>query len=223
MFFEKISVSSIFFLIVLNCSSCAATSQSTSSTNLHPLDRRIEYLESQFDNNSIISFKIPPCDPISKTNLKTRSFTYDVAIAVILFEMLQEHQKAINLLSKIEGFISPESGIEFSYDSRNGSLGMRYVRTGAAAWLGYALVYSNRLEHAIILADFLLTRRVEDSKDPRNGLFRGGFGEIKKDRFVEKEIEWVSTEHNIDTYFFFRDIGLKLKATKPQIAFRFEL
>lgn len=169
----------------------------------------------------MISFKLPSCDPLAVSNLKTRSFTYDVALSAIVFKMLGQDEKADRLLSTIETFITAENGIEFSYDANDGPLGMRYVRTGAVSWLGYALVYADRLKHAQILAEFLLTRRVVSQGDSRNGLFRGGFGEIKKETFNDKEIEWISTEHNIDAYFFFRDLGLKLSNTHPQNASRY--
>jgi hypothetical protein len=189
-----------------------------SSNVSRPLDSRIEYLESQVINDSIVSFKIPSCDPLSKSNLKTRSYSYDAAISAILFKMLARFEKSTSILSKLEGFISPINGIDFSYDINDGPLEIRYVRSGAVAWLGYSFVFSNRLRSAQILADFLLTRRVSIPDDPRNGLFRGGFGKIKKNGFIEKEIEWISTEHNIDAYFFFRDLGVKLKKFHPQNA-----
>jgi hypothetical protein len=207
----RLSVLALLFIVLFNCSSPKNIS-SASSLTTSPPDRRIEFLVSQITkNNWMISFKVPPCDPISETNLIKRSFTYDVAISAIVFSMLGDHGKANDLLAQIEKFISPENGIEFSYDAEYGSLGMHYVRTGAVAWLGYSLVYANRLKSAQVLADFLLTRKVSTPEDLRYGLFRGGFGEIKKDTFIKKEIEWISTEHNIDAYFFFRDLGFKLK------------
>lgn len=215
-----IKVSAIVLLIFL-FSSCTSSQITSSPAIANSLDDRVGYLNAQVNNGSIISFKIPPCDPLSTSNLKTRSFSYDVALAAIAFEMLGSHKKSADLLSKIEGFISSESGIDFSFDAINGALGIRYVRSGAAAWLGYALVYSDRLTHAQILAEFMMTRRVSIPGDVREGLFRGGFGEIKKDRFIEKEIEWISTEHNIDTYFFFRDLGVKLKKYDLQSAAKY--
>jgi hypothetical protein len=207
----------LFILIFFNYLSEPVFSAPPSNVS-RPLDSRIKYLESQVINDSMVSFKIPPCDPLSKTNLKTRSYSYDAALAAILFKMLARFERSAGILSKLEEFISPSNGIDFSYDANNGALGIRYVRSGAVAWLGYSLVYSNRLKSAQILADFLLTRRVSIPGDPRNGLFRGGFGQIKKDRFIDKEIEWISTEHNIDAYFFFRDLGVKLKTFHPQNA-----
>jgi hypothetical protein len=213
----KTSVIVFFILTFLSYLSGPVSSESSSNVS-RPLDVRIEYLESQVMNDSMISFKIPSCDPLSKTNLKTRSYSYDVAISAILFKMLARFEKSVGILSKLEGFISPVNGIDFSYDANDGPLGTRYVRSGAVAWLGYSFVYSNRLRSAQILANFLLTRRVSTPDDPRNGLFRGGFGKIKKNGFIEKEIEWISTEHNIDAYFLFRDLGVKLKIFHPQNA-----
>jgi hypothetical protein len=111
------------------------------------------------------------------------------------------------------------------------------VRTGALAWAGYALSYyvSIRNEEdenfykndvagrryiaaAEKIADYLITMQVKDKKDARYGLVTGGRGTYKIEYSEENKrineiynydsVGWVSVEHNIDTYFFFKSISL---------------
>lgn len=110
------------------------------------------------------------------------------------------------------------------------------IRSGASAWLGYAITfYLNRrlihdkhlikkdnlslnfLKAAISIADKILERQVVNKNDNRYGFFTGGEGsyqyKLGKDgqgvieEFVPTQISWVSIEHNIDIYFFLRDLG----------------
>jgi len=110
------------------------------------------------------------------------------------------------------------------------------MRVGALAWLGYAITYylnerkikdpdafkrSPRVklltEKSTAMADYILARIVNDKGDKRYGLVRGGYGEYKLkydpirgkvvEHFIDQPIGWCSTEHNIDSYFFLRDLG----------------
>lgn len=174
------------------------------------MDKSQVFLKLQLKNQFILSLKIPDCDPLSQTNLKNRSFTYDTALAIVFYKMQGNHEMSNRLIAGIKPYIS-NNGVDFSYDADNGALGIRYIRSGAVAWLGYALVYADELELAGQLAEFLLGRRIDNKNDLRYGLFRGGFGEVRQNEFIDTEIQWTATEHNIDVYFFLRDFGLKLK------------
>jgi hypothetical protein len=110
------------------------------------------------------------------------------------------------------------------------------VRMGAVAWVGYALAYylqARALENrdfvskdplgiqyrrsAESIARFVLARQVPDGPDPRAGLVTGGTGssvvalEDGAARPTEipdsAAVEWVSMEHNIDAWYFLRDLG----------------
>jgi hypothetical protein len=110
------------------------------------------------------------------------------------------------------------------------------VRTGAVAWAGYALAYYLRaraLESpefgssdplgiqlrgaAESLARYLLERQVPASADPRAELLTGGSGSAvlvfpdgaagPTESYSPAAVEWVSTEHNIDAWYFLRDLG----------------
>lgn len=117
------------------------------------------------------------------------------------------------------------------------------IRSGALAWVGYATVcYLNQrltespedskrsprvsllMEKSIAMADYILSQMVENRGDKRYGLVKGGYGlyELKYDpvqmevmqRFIDQPVEWCSTEHNIDSYFFLRDLGRLTKEEK---------
>jgi hypothetical protein len=107
-------------------------------------------------------------------------------------------------------------------------------RSGATAWVGYSAVYylktriaadpaflrTNRDAKAILklasaLGDYLLRLQVKKPGDPRNGLITGGKNSFSlaleggsvSEIFARTEIDWISIEHNIDAYFFLRDLG----------------
>ena len=110
------------------------------------------------------------------------------------------------------------------------------VRTGSVAWVGYALTYylrarlrddgsflkrdplaSGFLKTAESIAGFLLENRVEGGAGARDGLVTGGLGSYAlvvppgaskpEESYDGNKVRWVSTEHNIDAYFFLRDLG----------------
>ena len=55
--------------------------------------------------------------------------------------------------------------------------------------------FNTMLEQA---GNFLLDKQINDEKDPRNGLLRGGYGAYNMEDYSYSpvEIEWCSTEHN---------------------------
>jgi len=110
------------------------------------------------------------------------------------------------------------------------------IRSGASAWAGQAIVFylrarlledpqiltkSSELQaycaYAQIIADRMLKRMVTENQDARYGLITGGAGTYALDynaelnqveeKFVDGEVSWCSIEHNIDMYFFLRDLG----------------
>jgi len=108
------------------------------------------------------------------------------------------------------------------------------IRTGALAWVGFATVYylntmiernpdfikkdiigKRAFELAEKIANFMLSHQVQDKKSNLYGLIKGGYGEytlsIKdgslNETFDKTALDWASSEHNIDAYFFLRDFG----------------
>jgi hypothetical protein len=109
------------------------------------------------------------------------------------------------------------------------------VRTGAVAWVGYAATFylakklkenenfikEDRLARDFLamaekIASFMLENQVRDPVDKRFGLVTGGWGEYTvrltkgssepEEVYADSRISWASMEHNIDVYFFLRDL-----------------
>lgn len=109
------------------------------------------------------------------------------------------------------------------------------IRTGAIAWAGYAATFylsvrlkenenfikEDRLAQDFLamaeeIAGFALGNQVLDPIDKRYGLVTGGWGvyTIKLQNgtaepcevYRDSRISWISMEHNIDSYFFLRDL-----------------
>ncbi len=110
------------------------------------------------------------------------------------------------------------------------------VRMGSVAWVGYAFTYylSTREKEnpgfvvsdplgreyasaARSIASFLLANQVTDPADPRYGLVTGGLGASTvtisntsgrpAEVYTPQKVLWVSMEHNVDAWFFLRDLS----------------
>ena len=110
------------------------------------------------------------------------------------------------------------------------------LRTGAVAWVGYAAAFylntrikedkeflkkdrlaAGFLKMAESIGSFMLGHQVLDTSDRRHGLVTGGWATYNLklpnetggpiELYSQSDITWVSTEHNIDIYFFLRDLG----------------
>jgi hypothetical protein len=110
------------------------------------------------------------------------------------------------------------------------------IRTGAVCWIGYAVVFylnirtredefflqedllaGDLLDMAERIGEWVLNRQVHESRDLRDGLITGGMGtyQLSVDRmkknllehYRDDDVTWVSMEHNIDAYYFLRDLG----------------
>jgi hypothetical protein len=109
------------------------------------------------------------------------------------------------------------------------------VRTGAVAWVGYAFTFYLKhsppcngdrgcareraffLATAVRLAKYLLTLQVDDQTDARDGLLRLGYGTINLayslkeknivERYLDEPAKGISTENNISSWFFLRQLA----------------
>jgi len=90
------------------------------------------------------------------------------------------------------------------------------------SFLSTDIIAQEYLKHAEHLADYIIHRQIRSDSDMRYGLVTGGLGlydlqieanedtpdkRIPVEEFHKTEIQWVSMEHNIDIYFFLRDLG----------------
>lgn len=122
-----------------------------------------------------------------------------------------------------------------SWPSKKDNFGA-IVRSGASAWAGQAIVFylkakmlleenillndstvQGYLKYAELIADNMLKRMILDKDDERYGLITGGKGRYVlkhntenntiEETFEDGEVRWCSIEHNIDMYFFLKDLG----------------
>lgn len=147
----------------------------------------------------ILSYIIPPDDP-AYPYLFSRSFIYDDALAVISLTMEGEHEAAENTLRALSGLIEPDGKLGFSHNTHD-LFTHEYYRTGAISWVGYAFVFYQSVTgddqfqaDAEDIADWVLTMLVPQAV---GSSVKGG-----------PDVGWLSTEHNIDAYFFLRDLGV---------------
>jgi hypothetical protein len=150
----------------------------------------------------IRSFDIPPGDA-SHGRLNNLSWTYDNALAAIAFVDAGAKSQAEQLLDQLAALQTTDGALEFAYNVASGK-GSGQIRSGALAWVGIAATYyrrtytSTRYDALIAgVAKYLLALRQSD------GLVQGG-----------PDVSWVSTQHNLLTVAFLRDLVSSL-ATKP--------
>ncbi|GAB3070490.1 hypothetical protein ACFOU0_09090 [Salinicoccus sesuvii] len=145
----------------------------------------------------IRSYHVPLDDPDNTAGIDSRSWIYDDALAVMAFSMSGDYGRASGILSSLTQLQNPDGSLAFSYDIYSGPSDTT-KRSGSIAWVGDAVVkYEETFGDASYrglatrIADYLLKQQ-----DPTTGSIRGG-----------PDVGWYSTEHNIDAYFFFRNLG----------------
>ena len=141
----------------------------------------------------LVSYTIPPGDPLAF--LIGRSWTYDDAVAAIGFLLQGKPDSARTLLTTLQGLTFLDGTLGFSYQVNSSFVDTR-VRTGTLAWVGYAFALYQRVtgdnafqSSAEKIAVYLRTLQLP------SGSLKGG-----------PDVNWVSTEHNIDAYFFYREL-----------------
>ena len=140
------------------------------------------------------SFDIPQNDA-AYNRLANYSWTYDNALATFAFISVGLKSGAEQLLDQLKALQRADGSIEFAFDTRTGAAAP-YYRSGALAWVGLAATaykrkYDNSRYDAMIggLLKYLLALRNSA------GLVRGG-----------PDVSWVSTQHNLLTVGFLRDL-----------------
>ncbi len=215
-------------------------------------EKAVAWLKSQIVPNSIvkeptqdrrnllISYKVPKDSEVYRYVFSKASL-YDNALAILAFSMAGEFGLAERIIEASSRILSPDNDLWFTFNTHNswpnkddhtGAI----VRSGASAWLGYAIIYYlktrltknpmllqrdneaiNHLKIAQSIADRILARQVKDQRDPRYGFFTGGEGrysyrwreelESIEEYFIPGPVPWASVEHNIDIFFFLRDLA----------------
>ena len=216
-------------------------------------EKAVAWLKSQIVPNSIvkepvqdrrnllISYKVPKDSDVYRYVFSKASL-YDNALAVIAFSMVGEYALAERIIEASSRVLSPDNDLWFSFNTHNSwpnrnDHGGAIVRSGASAWLGYAITFylktrlvsnpdllqqdneaMNHLKLAQSIADKLLSRQISDRSDARYGFFTGGEGRYSyrwnkkandvEEYFIPGSIQWASIEHNIDMYFLLRDLAV---------------
>lgn len=141
------------------------------------------------------SFEIPTSDP-AYNRLANYSWTYDNALATFAFISVGLRSGAEQVLDQLQALQRADGSLEFAFDTSTGAAAP-YYRSGALAWVGLAAAayrrkYDSERYDPLIggLLKYLLGLR------DANGLVRGG-----------PDVSWVSTQHNILTAGFLRDIA----------------
>jgi hypothetical protein len=187
----------------------------------------------------LLSYRVPRSDPAFRY-IYGRSFIYDDALGAIALSMLGSYREAEFLLNALTHQVRADGSLWFAYNTQNSWPGEAdhdgaLIRTGAIAWVGYALTYylgvrtlgspgflandtlaAEYLRSARSIARFLLTRQLSDPADQRFGLITGGAGSSSvtlsspasrpDEVYDPAQVSWVSMEHNIDAWFFLRDL-----------------
>jgi len=215
-------------------------------------EKAVAWLKSQVTPNAIVeepaqdrrhllvSYRVPK-DSEAYPYVFSKASLYDNALAIIAFSMAGELGLAERIIEAASRILSPDNDLWFTFNTHNswpnkddhtGAI----VRSGASAWLGYAIVYylktrlienpklleqdneaMNHLKIARSIADRILVRQVKDPQDPRYGFFTGGEGRYSyrwsdgrkgvEEYFIPGPVPWVSVEHNFDIFFFLRDLA----------------
>jgi len=135
-------------------------------------------------------------------NLERVCFTYDQALATIVFIIFDDYKRAEKILDFYLSWIKKEKNIYNAYFTA-GNVFEYTTHSGPNAWIGIAaLCYTKHtndkkyLPVAYKVADFLLSMM-----DKEGGIIGG------------PNISWYSTEHNLDAFSFF---DLLYKVTKKK-------
>lgn len=180
------------------------------------------------------SFLIPTDDPQYNKDgsnalgaygymLNSRTWAYDVGLALLVFTTSGDYDICREMLKRMKYEQNDDGSFNFSYDIYIGQLFDGYVRTGAMGWLVWGACYytleSGDRDFVKMIkksGDWLVSKQVTDSSDPRYGLMTGGYGSYNMDdySYSGEEIEWCSVEHQCSALQALEGCSLVLKNKK---------
>lgn len=161
------------------------------------------------------SFLIPTDDPQYNKDgsnalgaygylLNSRTWAYDVGLALLVFTTSGDYDLCKEMLDRMAFEQNSDGSFNFSYDIYIGQLFDGYVRLGAMGWLVWGACYytleSGDRSYVDMIkkaGDWMLSKQIKDTSDPRYGLMTGGYGSYNMDDYSydDTEIEWCSVEH----------------------------
>lgn len=159
--------------------------------------------------------------------LNSRCWSYDVGLALLVFSTSGDWDIVMEMLHRLKEDQNADGSWNFSYDIYIGKLFHDYVRTGAIGWVVWGICYAilqmgtfcdekHGFKKMLMKAgEWILSRQITDTKDPRYGLLRGGYGAYDSEyRYSDVEIEWCSTEHQCSTLQALEGLSLVLNDKK---------
>ena len=138
------------------------------------------------------SFDIPTNDP-SYARLLNTSFIYDSAAGAAGFVALSQKAQAEQLLDQMSALQRTDGAIDYAFNVYTGASDPS-LRSGAIAWAGLAATSYGKAYGATKYDSFAagIATWLTSQQRP-DGLIKGG-----------PDVTWVSTQHNLLAYFFFR-------------------
>ena len=136
--------------------------------------------------------------------LNNRTWAYDVGLALLVFTTSGDYDICREMLNRMKYEQNSDGSFNFSYDIYIGQLFEGYVRTGAMGWLIWGMCYytletgdRSYVEMIEKGGDWMVSRQITDSSDPRYGLMTGGIGGYNMEdySYIDVDIEWCSVEH----------------------------
>lgn len=156
----------------------------------------------------VVSYAVPTGDPGASIN--GRAWTYDSAVTAAASAATDREPAARRILDALTRVQRPDGGFASSY-AADGSNPDSLLRTGAIAWVGLAAAEyrgafcTTRYDDLIVgVTRWLLERRVSSAASPARGLLVGG-----------PDVNWVSTEHNLEARGFFAHIDEASEGRRP--------
>lgn len=180
------------------------------------------------------SFLIPTDDPQYNKDgsnalgaygymLNSRTWAYDVGLALLVFTTSGDYGICKEMLNRMKYEQNDDGSFNFSYDIYIGQLFDGYVRTGAMGWLVWGACYYTMesgdrgfVKMIKKAGDWLVSKQVTDSSDPRYGLMTGGYGSYNMEdySYSGEEIGWCSVEHQCSALQALEGCSLVLKNKK---------
>ena len=180
------------------------------------------------------SFLIPADDPQYNKDgsnalgvygymLNSRTWAYDVGLALLVFTTSGDYDLCKEMLGRMAYEQNDDGSFNFSYDIYIGQLFDGYVRMGAIGWLLWGACYytleSGDRSYVDMIqkgGDWMISKQVTDTKDPRYGLMTGGYGTYNMEdySYSPDEIEWCSVEHQCSGLQALEGCALVLKDQK---------
>ncbi|HEX3031896.1 MAG TPA: hypothetical protein VHS59_06595 [Bacillota bacterium] len=194
----------ILSLLLTGCGSSVVPKQKSATTP--PVFRPAEFAELKQhlvrDLHTRFAWTTDKTAPVPE-----QRWIYDDALGILAFTLEGDQKAAAAVLTNLQQRQNKEGSLNFFYSTSNKPV-ERYVRSGALAWVGYAAACYRREFGDPSFDGF--TDKIADylcQKGAATGKVSGGEGSYAGGKYSGGSVEWYSTEHNIDTYFFFRELG----------------